>query len=235
MKLFKKIRKTMIKEGNLKRYLLYAIGEILLVMVGISLAFQLDNWNENRIKENTEINYYKNIKDQIDDDKTLIIEQLEYNNLYMSQFKYANEVLDANDRSKMDTLGHIIRNLTQYSDFDRKGNIHETLVNSGEIKLLKNNTIVNRIRMLEEKYNYVNRMENIHYDAIMSHVIQAINPVIKFSNGKIQKPDEIYNYKFQNLVLSILQVMIEKDKVYHEVLYEIEFTINLINEELVIN
>ncbi|RKR13066.1 hypothetical protein CLV91_1780 [Maribacter vaceletii] len=225
----------MIKEGNLKRYLLYAIGEILLVMVGISLAFQLDNWNENRIKENTEINYYKNIKDQIDDDKTLIIEQLEYNNLYMSQFKYANEVLDANDRSKMDTLGHIIRNLTQYSDFDRKGNIHETLVNSGEIKLLKNNTIVNRIRMLEEKYNYVNRMENIHYDAIMSHVIQAINPVIKFSNGKIQKPDEIYNYKFQNLVLSILQVMIEKDKVYHEVLYEIEFTINLINEELVIN
>ena len=61
MKLFRSLRQRMIKEGSLKRYLLYAIGEILLVMIGISLAFQLNNWNDNRIKENTEITYYKNI------------------------------------------------------------------------------------------------------------------------------------------------------------------------------
>ena len=73
----------MIKEGNLKRYLLYAIGEILLVMIGISLAFQLDNWNDNRIKQNAEIRFYENIKEQIIDDKELIAGQREYNNYYM--------------------------------------------------------------------------------------------------------------------------------------------------------
>lgn len=232
MKLFKNVRKSFIREGSFKKYLWYAIGEILLVMIGISLAFQLDNWNENRLKESTEISYYQNIIEQIADDKTLIIELVEFNNLYMSQFKYANEILEANDRSKMDTLGLIVRNLTQYSDFDRKGNIYETLVNSGEIKLLRNQSIVNNIRVIEEKYNYMNRMENIHYDAIMTHAIQAINPVIKFSNGKIQKQEEIYNYEFQNLILSILQVMTEKDKVYQEALREIEFTTILINDEL---
>ena len=72
MKLFRDIRQSLIKDGKLKRYLIYAIGEILLVMIGISLAFQVNNWNDNRIKKNTEIRYYENVRDQIGDDKELI-------------------------------------------------------------------------------------------------------------------------------------------------------------------
>ena len=43
MKLFRGFRQQLIHEKNLKKYLLYAIGEILLVMIGILLAFQVDN------------------------------------------------------------------------------------------------------------------------------------------------------------------------------------------------
>lgn len=232
MKLFRKIRQTLIKEGNLKRYLLYAIGEILLVMIGISLAFQVNNWNDRRIKQASAVRYYENIRDQITEDKALIISQVDYNDRYLGQFNYAYGILEANDRSKIDTLGLIVRNFTQYSDFDRQGNIYETLVNSGEIKILRNYDIVNKIRTLEEKYRYMNRMENIHYDAMMSHVIKSINPVIKFSTGKIQKPEVVYAYEFQNLLLSLLQIMTEKDKVYHEALHEIEVITDLIEEEL---
>jgi len=232
MKFFRNIRQGLIKKGNIKRYLLYAVGEILLVMIGISLAFQLDNWNDNRLKVDTETSYYKNIKDQIEDDKALVKGQINYNNHFMAEFKYANKIIEANDRSKLDTLGLIVRNLTQYSDFDKKGNIYETLVNSGEIKLLRNHKIVKGIRKLEEKYNYMNRMESIHYDAMMNHVIVAINPLIKFTDGTVQKPQQLYSYEIQNLVVSLIQVMTEKDKVYHEVLNEIERITKLIDEEL---
>ena len=232
MKLFRSIRENLIKEADFKSYLVYAFGEILLVMIGISLAFQLDNWNENRLEENTAINYYENIREQIADDKTLIQEQIGFNNHYMAEFKYANAILEANDRSKMDTLGRIVRNLTQYSDFDKKGNIYETLVNSGEIKLLRNHSIVNSIRELEEKYTYINRMENIHYDAMMNHVIVATNPILKFSDASVQKPDQLYSYQFQNLVLSLIQIMTEKDKVYHEALHEINKITDKIDTEL---
>ena len=232
MKLFKDIRQSLIKEGNFKRYLLYAVGEILLVMIGISLAFQVSNWDDNRIKKNAENRYYENVRDQIADDRDLIYEQIHFNNRYLVQFKYANEILEANDRSKMDTLGIIVRNLTQYSDFDKKGNIYERLVNSGEIKLLRNDAIVKGIRQLEEKYNYINRMESIHYDAMIKHVIIAINPIIKFSDASVQKPDQLYSYEFQNLVLSLLSIMTEKDKVYNEALNEIEVITKLIDKEL---
>jgi len=232
MKLFRKIRQTLIKEGNIKKYLLYAIGEILLVMIGISLAFQLDSWNENIIKKNTEIRYYENIRDQIDDDKRLILEQMDYNNRYMAQYKYANEIIESNNRKLLDTLGPIIRNLTQYSDFDRQGNIYETMVNSGEIKIMRNFAIVNKIRALEEKYIYINRMENIHYDAMLTYVIPAITPTIKFSTTQIKRPELIFNYEFQNLVLALLQVMTEKDEVYKEALEQIKVITALIAEEL---
>lgn len=232
MKLFRKIRQTLIKEGNLKRYLLYAIGEILLVMIGISLAFQVNTWNDNQIKKASEIKYYENIRDQIADDKALITQQTHFNDHYMAQFKYANEIIETNDRTRMDTLGLIIRNLTQYSDFDKKGNIYETLVNSGEIKLLRNYEIMNSIRELEEKYTYLNRMENIHYDAAMTYGAPAMISTIKLSNGQIQKADLIYNYEFQNLLISVMIVMTEKSKVYNEALHEIDVVTNLIAEEL---
>ncbi len=232
MKLFRSIRQTLISEAHLKRYLVYALGEILLVMIGISLAFQVNNWNDNRIKQNSEKRYYKNIRDQVTNDWNLIDEQRRNNIRYISQFKYANEILETNDRSEMDTLGLIVRNLTQYTDFDRQGNIYETLVNSGEIKLLQDYEIVDGIRALEEKYIYINRMENIHYDAMMKHVIKSITPVIKFSDGSVQKPEDIYTYEFQNLVLSIIQVMQEKDKVYNEALNEINTITALIDKAL---
>ena len=232
MKLFRKIRQTLIKDGNLKKYLLYAIGEILLVMIGISLAFQVNNWNDNQIKKNTEIKYYENIRDQIVDDKELIQGQVYYNNKYMTQFTYANEIIETNDRSKMDTLGVILRNLTNYSDFDREGNIYETMVNSGEIKLLQNHNIVEGIRELEERYNYINRMESIHYDAMMNHIIMTTTRVLKFSDNQIKKPDLVYTYEFQNMILILMQVMEEKNKTYTSALDKIESIILYIDKEL---
>ena len=232
MKLFKTLRQDFIKQGNLKRYLLYAVGEILLVMIGISLAFQVSNWDDNRIKKNAEIRFYENIKEQIIDDKELIAGQRHYNNRYMVQYKYANEIIEANDRSKLDTLGIIVRNLTNYSDFDKEGNIYETMVNSGQIKLLQNHEIVNGIRELEELYNYMNRMENIHYDAMMQHLVVALNPVIAFATNEIKKPDAVFTYEFQNLVVMLMQIMEEKDEVYTNTLYEIERVLKLIDEEL---
>ena len=50
---FRKIRKKLADDNQFLKYSRYAIGEILLVVVGILIALQINNWNENRkIKEN---------------------------------------------------------------------------------------------------------------------------------------------------------------------------------------
>ena len=232
MKIFRKIRQAIIKEGNLKKYLLYAIGEILLVMIGILLAFQVNSWNTQRIKDKVERKSYQNINRQINDDKNVISGIIDYNNLYYNQYNYANQLIKRNDHSKIDTLGKIALNLYKYSDYNRSSNIYQNLINSGEIILLNNRDIIEQIQRLEETYIYMNRMEKIHFQVIMEVASLDIHNSIKFSDGSVRKPEKLFGVDFQNHFISMMGIMIEKDEIYNRAINEIELITKLIDEEL---
>jgi len=61
IKFFRRIRQSLLSEGKLKKYFFYAIGEILLVVIGILIALQINNWNEGRKNAANEIILIKNI------------------------------------------------------------------------------------------------------------------------------------------------------------------------------
>lgn len=62
MKLFRKIRERLLKENKLTRYLIYGIGEITLVVIGILIAVAINNSNIEKIDELKETKYLNNIK-----------------------------------------------------------------------------------------------------------------------------------------------------------------------------
>lgn len=66
LRFFRNIRKSLMEQSKVRAYLLYAIGEILLVVIGILLALQVNNWNESRIENNQLQNYYSKIIEEID-------------------------------------------------------------------------------------------------------------------------------------------------------------------------
>lgn len=68
IKFFRHIRKKLLKENNFSRYTLYALGEILLVVVGILIALQINNWNEERKQRAEEIKLLQNFKTSIEAD-----------------------------------------------------------------------------------------------------------------------------------------------------------------------
>ncbi len=61
IKFFRKIRQKLLTENKFSKYLIYAIGEIILVVIGILIALQINNANENRKTENIKNNYYNQI------------------------------------------------------------------------------------------------------------------------------------------------------------------------------
>ena len=76
MKLFRKIRLNRILDKKFKDYLVYAIGEILLVVIGILIAVQVNNWNQQRIKAKKEIHALKDIKSEFNlNEKKIIAKQ----------------------------------------------------------------------------------------------------------------------------------------------------------------
>ncbi|WP_339627655.1 DUF6090 family protein [uncultured Maribacter sp.] len=65
IKLFRNVRKQLLGENRFSKYLLYAIGEIILVVIGILIAIQLDSWRTERKNEKTEISYLHSILEEL--------------------------------------------------------------------------------------------------------------------------------------------------------------------------
>jgi len=232
MKFLRKIRQSLLDNGSLKKYLVYAAGEILLIMIGVLLAFQINNWKEKRNNHKAELIYYKNIKRQLNGDVGIISRNIDYNNRYLAQFQYADQIIEANDQSKLDTLVQISLGLFRYSDFHRGSNIYETIVNSGQIRLLQNQAIIEGLQRLEETYVYINKMEDIHFDLIKLIVVPDLVNSIQFYPVQAERPEVLYTFEFKNRFTLLVEIMKEKDEVYNKAITEINGIISLIDEEV---
>ncbi|WP_229741447.1 DUF6090 family protein, partial [Planktosalinus lacus] len=68
IKFFRKIRQNLLNEGKTTRYFKYAIGEIVLVVIGILIALQINNWNERENSISQAEKHLKTIKLNLQDD-----------------------------------------------------------------------------------------------------------------------------------------------------------------------
>jgi hypothetical protein len=229
---FKKLRRTLLSENRFNKYLLYAFGEIVLVVIGILIALQINNWNTNRLKRQEEKKSYQDIRQQITDDMNEIIRVKNFNNYFSDHFTRASQIISSNNRAKMDSLTLMAMMLSQTSDFFRSGNIYETLVNSGDLKLLKNTDITSRLQKLEMTYTHINRLEEIHWEIVMSEFSPEIKGVINYATQKAVKPEKLYSVEIQNIFIECIFLTKGKEAIYDQAINEIEEIVNLIDEEL---
>ena len=81
----------MIESGKTKRYILYAIGEIFLVVIWILIALQINSWNQNRKNQIQEHYYLENLQEELLDNLEQLDDLVEFHN---AQLHNANLVLN---------------------------------------------------------------------------------------------------------------------------------------------
>ena len=229
---FKKIRFHLIDQQKFKRYLLYAVGEIILVVIGILIALKINNWNTLKIKKKDAIETFKNIKDQIIQNSDEITMIKATNASYSSQYIRANTIISSRDYSKTDSLAIMAMNLSRYSDFHGNGNIYETLVNSGDIKLLENTEIQNKLQKLQSIYSYINKLEEINWEIVIKELSPELRGVINYSNLKVIKPEKLFSVELQNIFVENIFLTKAKEAAYDTALAEINELMVLIDQEI---
>ena len=156
IKFFRKIRQNLLMENKTGKYFKYAIGEIVLVVIGILIALQINNWNENRVAQaRIEIRLTNMIQDLEDD----IDENNEILNKAKNRIILKRAILKRSDilGSFRDTdtiyLGEIsdsFKNpntiITQMATFDGNMSTYKSFINSGESYLIKNQLLAENIQ-----------------------------------------------------------------------------------------
>lgn len=142
IKFFRHIRKSLIQENQMGKYFTYAIGEIILVVIGILIALAINNWNEGRkesvqeltILHQLETEFKSNLK-QLDQK---ISSKKETINSALQLFKYID---NANLRNKDSVNYHLVRTIP-YTTFDP---IINDLASSGELRLISNDSLKQKL------------------------------------------------------------------------------------------
>lgn len=138
-KFFRKIRQKLIKEGNLKRYLIYAIGEILLVMIGILLALQVNDWNQDRSRKSLEKSTLMEINESLDFDITMLQDQVETQTHYWKQIERLIQELKSN-KEQSESIESLLIYPVQDNIVNLNSSAFELLENRG-IDLISNQSL----------------------------------------------------------------------------------------------
>jgi len=93
IKFFRKIRQRLLTENKFSKYLIYAIGEIILVVIGILIALQINNWNESNKERALVMTSLSSLKLNLKEDIRDLNEQIDYNNNLLKNIDFAFELI----------------------------------------------------------------------------------------------------------------------------------------------
>jgi hypothetical protein len=134
---FRKTRKKMADDNRPLKYMRYAIGEILLVVIGILIALSINNWNQSRIKQTLMASYEISLMNDLSLDTLMLGRFIDENYKALKSLRMQQDIF-LGPETPMDTLIKIARN-----EFDPNFNVRfkynrntiNTLIASGNIDL----------------------------------------------------------------------------------------------------
>ena len=181
IKFFRNIRQNLLNEGKTSKYVKYAIGEIILVVIGILIALQINNWNENRKTKKFEHEILTLIDQNLEQDASLI-------SIELSKGKLANELTDrllkqVAQQNYNDSLNQWMGKIISFERFKSQSSAFEVLKAKG-IENISNKEL--QIALIS------------YYDEILFKLYESLNDVLgSFNNDWIPlAKSEFSDFKF---------------------------------------
>ncbi len=171
LKLFRNIRKKLLQEGKTANYMKYAIGEIFLVVIGILIALNINNWNGNRKTKQEETVILKNLLEDLNAAK--IQSEIDIKNDSLT-YNIIHDVLKDKESFFKKYTGSSADSVAFELFWDTNPsnpiiNSYSDIKSSGKLSLISSKLIRDRFTLLEEN---INDLSNIIKDLISVHQLR---------------------------------------------------------------
>ena len=234
IKFFRHIRKSLLMESKTSKYFKYAIGEIVLVVIGILIALQINNWNNNRLESSKEQLFLKNLESDV---KANLIEYKNTYNRSLQAYLASNEILEIikskkpiTNQNKIDSLVHLMIN--EFTSLDLiDGSINEIL-NTGSLNVIKDAKLRKKLSNWSKTINDYQDDVKITNDYLFDKLIPSTENKLLLRNSKVPEKfssiDNVKNITKSNFTIdynTTLKTVEFENQVYFHVL-NILFTLN---------
>jgi len=182
LRFFRTIRKKLIEQSKVRNYFFYAIGEIILVVIGILIALQINNWNEFRKERIVESNILKEILVNLDRDiKSLDLKINECNEFVTHSTKVLQHL--QNKTPITDSLKYYYSALIGHGNFQPTTIAYENLKTKGVDIITKESTrqaiselySITYFTLVEDRRTVVRRFQEIQVEVVQNK-IKTIKP-----------------------------------------------------------
>ncbi len=164
LKFFRKIRKKLVSKGKTGTYLKYALGEIVLVVIGILIALQINNWNGERKERKLESRFIELLTLDLRSDTQSLKELIEISDATVFS---KNLVLDYQDGkiARPDSLGKHFLGAVFHGipSFVPNHGALEDIQNAGGLSLIKDQDLCNQILKLYNTYDLFEKNVGANY------------------------------------------------------------------------
>ncbi len=159
LRFFSKIRYKMAVENKAAKYIRYAIGEILLVVIGILIALQVSNWNEQRKSNKLEADYYCRLFEDLIQDGEQIDALIKMCEDRLKASNQAVRLLQKNKAKKIEVANQIALAIKAiYSDFQPNNSAFEDIKSGANLNIIKDKNV---IRALNTYFNNLESLKSV--------------------------------------------------------------------------
>jgi len=145
------------------KYARYAIGEIVLVVIGILIALQINNWNENRKDNNTQVVFIKGLILNLDEDIVTLNSTISANVGKMESITYISNLFynqnDADDQSRLNN--HLI-NMWGVESYSNQNFVFDGIKSSGKLNLIESDELLFDILSYYHTNNEISRKQEMN-------------------------------------------------------------------------
>ena len=148
IKFFRKIRQKLLSENKVSKYLIYAFGEIILIVIGILIALSINNWNiENQDRKTDRINLIA-LKREFAQNQKILNDLIELNT---SNINGATKMIESFKIGVSDTISEKTIAEMAYQTFGREikfapnTGVLSEIISSGELKLIQNQELKHKL------------------------------------------------------------------------------------------
>ena len=198
IKFFRKIRRNLLSEGKTGKYFKYAIGEIVLVVIGILIALQINNFNNSNQELQIEQGYLLSLRTEYETNLIKINKSIKENK---ERVNSVEEMLTLFDTNVRDTISDKAISNVMYSVFSSEATFEPSkgvltdIISSGNLNLIQNEKLRQHLASFESKLDFLKLMQN----AVHALKIKLKNQLNK--NGSIRKilKDRGQNFDYNSI------------------------------------